>query len=113
VTEHEAKKEIVLNQFQSIIGRGEPRRHFNWEGLHFQDAYLQTLRDPFSEEEGKNAINQMSSDKAPESDIFTQAFFGRCWVIIKGCYKRCTIIWESTYGKSLSCSLVPSSMVLN
>jgi hypothetical protein len=66
------------------MGRGAPRSHdFNWEDLHFKNPDLHCLGEPFSEDEVKNAINQMPNDKAPCPDGFTGAFFKKCWEIIK------------------------------
>jgi hypothetical protein len=56
---------------------------FNWDALHFPEPDLTTLRDPFSEEEVRKAVNLMPSDKAPGPDGFTGAFFKRCWEHIK------------------------------
>jgi len=38
---------------------------------------------PFTDEELKGAIQQMTSDKAPGPDGFTGAFFKQCWNIVK------------------------------
>jgi hypothetical protein len=55
----------------------------NWEALHFEEPELESLGDPFTKEEVRNAINQMPGDKAPGLDGFTGVFFKRCWDIIK------------------------------
>jgi hypothetical protein len=52
-------------------------------GNPLQEHGLQSLGDPFTEDEVKIAINQMPSDKAPGPDGFTCAFFKKCWDIIK------------------------------
>jgi hypothetical protein len=60
-------------------------------GIHIKDTFviviswsnLSTLGDAFSEDEVRNAINQMPSDKAPGPDGFTGIFFKKCWGIIK------------------------------
>lgn len=39
--------------------------------------------DPFIEEEGKRAIGEMPTNKAPNPDGFTDAFLERCWASIK------------------------------
>jgi hypothetical protein len=84
VTEHEAKEHIIHTHFKSTIARGPPRQcDFNWDVMHFQDLDLQTLGDPFSEEEVKSAIFTMPCDKAPGPDGFTFAFFKRSWDTIK------------------------------
>ncbi|KAK1668555.1 hypothetical protein QYE76_056714 [Lolium multiflorum] len=84
VTEHEAKEEIAYNHFHAAIGRGGRRNcYLNWEELLFEDPGLQSLGDPFSEEEVRNAINLMPSDKAPGPNGYTGAFFKKCWDIIK------------------------------
>lgn len=51
--------------------------------LLFEDPGLQSLGDPFSDEEVRNAINLMPSDKAPGPDGYTGAFFKKYWDIIK------------------------------
>ena len=84
VTAHAAKQRLVHNHFKSIMGHGQARtRDFNWEGLTFVQQDLQSLGNPFTEEEVKNAIDQMPSDKAPGPDGFTGAFFKKCWGLIK------------------------------
>ena len=46
------------------------------------------LDNPISEEEVKEAINDMPSDKAPGLDGFTSAFFKKCWGYHKGLYLK-------------------------
>jgi mannosylglycoprotein endo-beta-mannosidase len=54
------------------------------EELHFDDPNLSSMGEPFTEEEVRNAINQMPTDKARDPDGFTRAFFKKGWEIIKG-----------------------------
>jgi hypothetical protein len=85
VTDHEAKEQVILNHFHSIMRKGDVRSvDFNWEGIHFNNPNLESMGDPFTEEEVSNAIKQMPSDKAPGPDGFMGIFFKRCWGIIKG-----------------------------
>jgi hypothetical protein len=84
VTDHKDKEEIIFNHFSVAIGRGPPRnRDFDWEGITFTEPDLEHLGDPFTEEEVRNAINQLSGDKAPGPDDFTGAFLKKCWDIVK------------------------------
>ena len=53
---------------------------------------------PFMEEELKNVINQMPSDKVPGPDGFTVAFIKSCWDIIKD------VIIDAANSYSLRCS---------
>jgi mannosylglycoprotein endo-beta-mannosidase len=101
VTDHEAKEEIVFNHFSSTIGHGPPRTSdFNWAGLHFTDPSLEHLGDPFTEEEVRNAINQMPGDKAPGPDGFTGAFFKRCWGIIKDDIMKVVHLFEALHSEN-------------
>jgi hypothetical protein len=85
VTDHVAKEQVVHNHFNTVMGRGNARAvDFNWDAIHFDNPSLDSMGDPFTKEEVRNAINQMPSDKAPGPDGFTRAFFKRCWNIIKG-----------------------------
>jgi hypothetical protein len=84
VTDHGAKEQIIQNHFSSVMGRENTRTiDFNWESLHFDEPSLSNLGAPFSEEEVLRAITQMPSDKAPDPDGFTGAFFKKCWGTIK------------------------------
>jgi hypothetical protein len=56
---------------------------FNWEALNPTIHQLEDLGLPFSEEEIKEAIDDMPADKAPGPDGFSIAFFRSCWDIIK------------------------------
>jgi hypothetical protein len=85
VTDHEAKQQVILNHFSLVMRKGDARSvDFNWEGIHFDNPNLESMGDPFTEEEVSNAIKQIPSDKAPGPDGFTWIFFKRCWDIIKG-----------------------------
>jgi hypothetical protein len=85
ITDHVAKEHVVHNHFNAVMGRGNARSvDFNWEAIHFDNPNLASMGDPFTEDEVRNAINQMPSDKAPGPDGFTGVFFKRCWSIIKG-----------------------------
>ncbi|KAK1644652.1 hypothetical protein QYE76_062457 [Lolium multiflorum] len=84
VTHHFEKDNVVHNHFKGVIDRGEPRKEdFNWEEVHFEESALEGLGDPFTEDEVKNAIDQMPIDKAPGPDGFTGLFFKKCWYTIK------------------------------
>ena len=55
----------------------------NWEALGIAQHDLSDLEAPFTEEELRKVIYQMTSDKAPEPDGYTGAFFKATWDIIK------------------------------
>ena len=64
--------------------KGEARSiDFNWEELDLETHYLACLGDPITEDEVRDAINQMPGDKAPGPDGFTGLFFKKCWSTIK------------------------------
>jgi len=71
----------------------------NWDAIDITQHDLRGLDTPFTEEELKNAINQMPSDKAPGPDGFTGAFLKSCWDIIKG-----DIVAAANSFHSLRCS---------
>jgi hypothetical protein len=76
VTGHGAKEEVILNHFKAVMGHREARTHgFNWEELHFENPDLHDIGESISEEEVKNAINEMPSDKALRPNGFTGVFF--------------------------------------
>jgi len=57
------------------MGRPPQRQSdINWESLQLQTHDLSDLDVPFTDEELKGAIQQMTSDKAPGPDGFTGAF---------------------------------------
>jgi hypothetical protein len=84
VTDHGTKEQVIHNHFRSIMHRGRARTvDFNWESIHFESPNMDSLGVPFTEEEVRNAINQMTSDKAPGPDGFTGIIFKKCWPIVK------------------------------
>ena len=84
VTTHEEKAAEIQSHFTATMQR-PPVRHadFNWDLLGIRQHDLRALDDPFSEQEIKNAIDQMPGDKSPGPDGFTSAFLKACWGIIK------------------------------
>jgi len=74
----------VADYFSNHLGSVAPRtRTFDWNALGYVPRDLSMLEVPFSQEEIKNTINSMMSDKAPGPDRFMGAFFKACWEIIK------------------------------
>jgi hypothetical protein len=101
VTEHSEKEQVVYNHFHAIMRKGVTRTHdFNWEVLYFDRPDLQSLSDPFTEEEVKQAINQMPSDKAPGPDGYTGAFFKKCWDIIRGDLMRVIYLFGDLHAEN-------------
>jgi hypothetical protein len=84
VTEHINKEKIIHDHFASAMGRANTRDlDLKWENFHFGGVDLEGIDAPFTEEETREAIRQMPSDKAPGPDGYTGAFFKKCWGIIK------------------------------
>jgi mannosylglycoprotein endo-beta-mannosidase len=84
VTSHDDKQSIAQNHFTLAYGRPTPRTtSFNWESIDLPTPNLDGLDDPFTEDEVKDAIWDMPSDKAPGPDGFNGKFFKACWDIIK------------------------------
>jgi hypothetical protein len=85
VTDHGSKEVVVKNHFESVMKKGDPMAlDLNWEAIHFEETNLDSLGDPFSEKEVRNAIHQLPCDKAPGPDGFTGIFYKTCWNTIKG-----------------------------
>jgi hypothetical protein len=81
---HEEKDKLIFDHFCQALGRPPPRQlDFNWEALNLTSHSLEDLDLPFSENEIKETILEMPSDKAPGPDGFSMAFFRTCWDIIK------------------------------
>ncbi|XP_071680438.1 uncharacterized protein [Lolium perenne] len=81
---HDDKAKLIFDHFSQALGRPPPRLlDFNWEALNPTAHQLEDLGLPFSEEEIKEAIDDMPADKAPGPDGFSIAFFCSCWDIIK------------------------------
>ena len=81
---HDDKEKVVADYFSNHLGSVAPRtRTFDWNALGYVPRDLSMLEVPFSQEEIKNTINSMPSNKAPGPDGFTGAFFKACWEIIK------------------------------
>jgi hypothetical protein len=83
-TTHSDKEDIIADYFSGHLGSHTPRSAtFSWQALGYVPRDLSTLEAPFTQDEIKETINSMSSDKAPGPDGFTGAFFKACWDIIK------------------------------
>jgi hypothetical protein len=84
VVTHEEKVSIIQTYFDKIMGRPPQRTtDLNRDSLGITQHDLRGLDVPFTEDELKNMINQMPSDKAPGPDGFTGAFIKSCRDIIK------------------------------
>jgi len=78
------KEKVIQDYFTNHIGSVAPRAAtINWQSLGYIQHDLSELEVPFSQEEIKNTIYSMPSDKAPGPDGFTGAFFKACWETIK------------------------------
>ena len=74
---------MIRDYFKNHIGSAVLRAStLNWQSLGYNQHDLSDLELPFSQEEIKNTIYSMPSDKAPGPDGFTGAFFKACWEII-------------------------------
>ena len=57
-------------------------KDFNWDELNLEVHDLHGLDSPIIEEEMREAINGMPSDKAPGPDGFIGRFYATCWPVI-------------------------------
>lgn len=81
---HNDKQKVLEDYFSDHLGAMAQRpRTFDWNVLGYVPRDLSMLEAPFTQDEIKETINSMLSDKAPGSDGFTGAFFKKCWEIIK------------------------------
>ena len=84
VTDNEQKEQLEHAHFSSVMEKGEARSiDFNWEELDLETHNLACLGDPITEDEVRDAINQMPGDKAPGPDGFTAEFMRACWGTIR------------------------------
>jgi len=81
---HQDKEKVIHDYFRNHIGSAAPRDStINWQALGYNQHDLSDLEVPFSQDEIKNIVYSMPSDKAPGPDGFTGAFFKACWETIK------------------------------
>jgi hypothetical protein len=81
---HEDKEKVIGDYFTSHIGSSAPRQaSLDWHSLGYTPRDLSDLELPFTQDEVKDTIDSMPSDKAPGPDGFTGAFFKASWEIIK------------------------------
>ncbi|KAK1603340.1 hypothetical protein QYE76_018353 [Lolium multiflorum] len=75
---------MIFDHFSRTPGRLPPRLlDFNWDALNPSTHPLEDLGMTFTEDEIKEALDDMPADKAPGPDGFTIAFFRSCWDISK------------------------------
>ena len=78
------KEKVIADYFSSHLGSVTQRSlTFNWSTLGYVPRDLSMLEAPFTQEEIKDTITSMPSDKAPSPDGFTDAFFKTCWDIVQ------------------------------
>lgn len=85
ITEPESIKECFRAHFKLLLGNSEiPCIAADWKNLYPEGAsQLDDLDAPFSEQEIKNAVFQLASNKSPGPDGFPLDFYKRFWHIIK------------------------------
>jgi hypothetical protein len=81
---HGDKENVITDYFSNHLGSVTQRSStFNWSALGYVPRDLSMLEAPFTQEEIKDTITSMPSDKAPGPDGFTSAFFKTCWDTIQ------------------------------
>lgn len=84
-------KGVVYNFYKALFGKQEDRNVHLSEHVLAQERRLDSLdieklRQPFTEEEVKNAIFYMKIGSTLGPDGFSVTFYRTCWEIIKGCF---------------------------
>ena len=81
---HGDKEKVIADYFSGHLGSVTQRSStFNWVALGYVPRDLSMLEAPFTQEEIKDTITSIPSDKAPGPDGFTGAFFKTCWDIVQ------------------------------
>jgi retron-type reverse transcriptase len=81
---HEDKARLIFDHFSRTLGRPPRSLDFNWDALNPSIHPLEDLGLPFSEDEVKEALEDMHADKAPGPYIkISIAFFRSCWDVVK------------------------------
>jgi hypothetical protein len=76
---HEEKEKVLEEYFRDHMGTSSARSmSLNWQSLGYAPRDLSELEMPFTQEEIKDTIDSMPSDKAPGPDGFTGVFFKSC-----------------------------------
>lgn len=84
VERHYDKATAIQAHFEPLMSPpGQRDFDLNWDSLQLASHNLEALQKPFTEDEVRQAINQMPGDKAPGPDGFTGLFYKKWWHIIK------------------------------
>jgi hypothetical protein len=101
---HDDKARVIQEHFLDFM-KHPPQQQLdiNWEVLQLPTHDLSELEVLFSEEEIKNVMHQMPTDKAPGPgpDGYTGIFFKSCWDIIKADVVRAANTFYSLRTRNL------------
>jgi hypothetical protein len=75
-SDQKATKDIIHEHFKTVIGMWNPRSQYGI--ANFEELDLHGRGVPFTEEEVKKDIDQMSGDKAHGLDDYMGALFIKC-----------------------------------
>jgi hypothetical protein len=85
LTEHHEKANAFWHSFKNRMGVSfPPNSPFQLQNVLKPIDNLESLVQPFSEDEISNIVKHMKPDRAPGPDGFNGLFLQKCWQIIKG-----------------------------
>jgi hypothetical protein len=92
VTDHSEKSALFYQEFKRRLGTSiDISMQFNLQTLIRTHSNLESLYQPFSNEEIREVILGLPNDKAPSPNGFSSLFFKKAWPIIRNdMYKLCS-----------------------
>ena len=104
LTTHEEKAAAIFDFYSNLIGKESDRnRTINLDTLDVPSYDLEALDVPFFEEEVWNTVKNLSLDKAPGLDGFTEKFYKTCWVVIRAMLWPLCMLFGENFSETFGC----------